>query len=84
MNIKKRNISDKAVEKLAESLADKPYGSEVESKDANIRTTIVIPSSMHESLEDLAIKNKRMGRELKTVSAIVREAISVYMDKSSH
>lgn len=79
MAIKKRTSDAKAVEKLANELADKPYGGAVNKEEKLVRTSLSLPASMHERLEDLAIQNKRAGRDLRTVSAIVREAIEGYL-----
>jgi hypothetical protein len=81
MTIKKRNSQhnsemkkDKAIEVLADKLADKPYGQEI--KDADLaRTTISLPSSILFKLEDIAKLNKRNNNELRSVSAIIRDCI---------
>ena len=82
MAIKKRKVEDKAVEKLADDLADKPYGDEG-NEEQIVRTSFSLPVTMQQSLEDLAIKNKRTKRDLKTVSAIVRVAIGEYLKHNS-
>lgn len=59
MTIKKRisNIIDtKAIENLANELADKPYG---QTQDSLARTTITLPASVLLKLEDMARDNKR-------------------------
>lgn len=63
------------VEKLAQQLADKPYGSvkDVEKKAQNL--SISLPPAMIEKLQDAALANKRGAGDLKTVSAIVRDAL---------
>ncbi|MBT6455732.1 MAG: hypothetical protein HOK37_09355 [Gammaproteobacteria bacterium] len=84
MGIKKRAPNRDVVDKLANELADKPYGEKPERKDEQIvRTSLSLPASMQGALEDLAIKNKRSGRELRTVSAIVREAVDEYLNNNS-
>lgn len=64
-------------EKLAQQLADKPYGSvkeaPTEAKAQNV--SISLPPAMIERLQDAALANKRGAGDLKTVSAIVRDAL---------
>ena len=75
MTIKKRMISSmdsKAIENLANELADKPYG---KKNDTLVRTTISLPESVLFKLEDMAINNKRKSDSLKSVSAIIRYCI---------
>lgn len=77
MAIKKRinTISNKkAIEELADELADKPYG-EDKKMDTIVRVTISLPSSMLYAIEDLAKYNKRKKGELRSVSAIVRNCL---------
>lgn len=76
--IKTRNkpIDKLAVENLANELADKPYG----QKQHNIvRTTISLPASLLFKLEDIATNNKRRKKDLRSVSAIIRNCIKVYL-----
>jgi hypothetical protein len=76
MTIKKRisNVIDKkAIESLANELADKPYGQDY---DTLARTTITLPASVLLKLEDIARDNKRKKNSLKSVSAIVRDCIA--------
>lgn len=72
------------IERLAKSLADKPYGQTVSATPTETKMrdsekakplAISLPPAMIERLQDLAVANKRSGAELKTVSAIVRDAI---------
>ncbi|MVF14816.1 hypothetical protein FT643_22015 [Ketobacter sp. MCCC 1A13808] len=84
MTIKKREARIEDVEKLANELADKPYGAQANSTEERlVRTSLSLPASMHEILEDMARENKRAGKELRTVSAIVREAIEKYLKHNS-
>lgn len=63
-------------EKLAQQLADKPYGGVKESAEAKAQAvSISLPPAMIEKLQDAALANKRGGGDLKTVSAIVRDAL---------
>lgn len=71
------------IERLAQSLADKPYGeqasspSQVKMPDSEKAKPIAIslPPSLIEKIQDQAVANKRAGLDLKTVSAIVRDAL---------
>lgn len=77
--LKQRNqrptVPDKEISKLADELADKPYGDKKPDDDPLIRTSITLPRSMLTRLEDQALHNKRSGSELKSVSAIIRDAV---------
>lgn len=70
------------IQKLADELADKPYGPNVQeipsSVEENSRITIVLPKKMLFMLEDEAMKNKRDGHELRSVSAIIRSCLQKY------
>ena len=74
--IKRRLHSSDSIEKLANELADKPYGSKlIEMSNDLSRTTISLPSSILFKLEDMAKINKREKKPLKSVSAIIRSYI---------
>ncbi|KAF8818043.1 hypothetical protein [Rickettsia endosymbiont of Cardiosporidium cionae] len=79
MVIKKRNsgVDKLAVENLAKELADKPYG---EKQDNMIRATITLPESAFYKLEDIALRNKRDRKGLRSISALIRESIKSYLD----
>lgn len=79
-NLKHRVTAEQA-EMLAEQLSDKPYGKEKQVGDSQeiVRTSISLPKSLLEALEDLTRNNKRRGIDPKTVSAIVRESIENYL-----
>jgi hypothetical protein len=79
MTIIKRRTFNNSIEKLADELADKPYGQQKEILDDIARTTISLPSSLLFKLEDMAKTNKRKKRELKSVSAIIRHCIEKYI-----
>lgn len=81
-----RHTPDPAeIERLANTLADKPYGQQAAGTpptDAKMPDSekakplaISLPPAMIERLQDQALINKRSGAELKTVSAIVRDAL---------
>lgn len=72
------------IERLAQSLADKPYGEQMPASPTQAKIpesekakpiTISLPPALIESLQDQAITNKRAGLDLKTVSAIVKDAL---------
>ncbi len=83
MAIKRRDAITEAVEKLATELADKPYGEGANEEDHLVRTSFSLPASTHATLEDMAIQNKRARRDLRTVSAIIRQAINQYLKNIS-
>ena len=61
-------------------LADKPYGApEKPEPEKQCRTTISLGESMLVTIEDLALRNKRNGKDPKNVSAIVRVALEQYL-----
>ncbi|MBN7843621.1 CopG family transcriptional regulator [Providencia rettgeri] len=77
-------VTAEQAELLAKRLADKPYGSTenaLQEPEKQSRTTISLNESMLVQLEDMALKNKREGREPKSVSAIVRDALDAYLSK---
>ncbi|BDH20851.1 TPA: CopG family transcriptional regulator [Providencia alcalifaciens] len=77
-------VTAEQAELLAKRLADKPYGSTentLQAPEKQSRTTISLNESMLVELEDIALKNKREGRDPKSVSAIVREALELYLSK---
>ncbi|KEA54035.1 MULTISPECIES: hypothetical protein [Mangrovibacter] len=80
----RKYASDQDIEQLAERLAGKPYGSPgnstpvTEAEDPLKRTTISLPASLLDKTEDTALKNKRSGRDPKSVSALVRDALAEY------
>ena len=83
---KAHKAQDDAIERLADKLADKPYGTEpVEYSSAPSpdeileRVTITMPSSTREKLEDLARARRRAKEPNKSVSAIIREALDSYL-----
>ena len=61
-------------------LHDKPYGApEKPEPEKQCRTTISLGESMLVTIEDLALRNKRNGKDPKNVSAIVRVALEQYL-----
>lgn len=77
-------VTAEQAELLAKRLADKPYGSTentLQEPEKQSRTTISLNESMLVTLEDMALKNKREGRDPKSVSAIVREALDIYLSR---
>lgn len=80
----RRTASPDEAEALANKLADKPYGDEalvqpVVEKQA--RTSISLPESLLQTIEDMARDNKRRGIEPKSVSAIIRDALYNHLHK---
>lgn len=70
------------IERLANALADKPYGQHAQVNEKKMAESkkakpiaISLPPALIERLQDQALANKRSGAELKTVSAIVRDAL---------
>lgn len=75
-------VTTEQAELLAKRLADKPYGSTentLKEPEKQSRTTISLNESMLVALEDMALKNKREGKDPKSVSAIVRDALEKYL-----
>lgn len=71
-------VSLEDADRLADQLADKPYGSDPKVKDTLRRTSISLPESMLHRCEELAFENKRSGKQPRSVSAIVLEALNQY------
>lgn len=77
-------VTFEQAELLAKRLADKHYGSTentLQEPEKQSRITISLNKSMLVKLEDMALKNKREGRDPKSVSAIVREALEKYLSE---
>ena len=53
-----KKVDPKAVEELADSLADKPYGKPQPSEEVIERLTIALPVSLYDELEVLAKSQK--------------------------
>lgn len=75
-------------EQIAQRFEDKPYGAPprdlppaptVEPVAPQSRATISLPASLLREIEDLALANKRSGKDPRTVSAIAREAFMLYL-----
>jgi len=83
----RKDITVEQAEALAQRLADKPYGApqkpdpEQQEPEKQCRTTISLGEAMLMKAEDLALSNKRNGKDPKNVSAIVREALELYFHK---
>ena len=79
----RRTASPDEAEALANKLADKPYGDEAQPQPENekqARTSISLPKSLLQTIEDMARDNKRQGIEPKSVSAIIRDALRYHLD----
>ncbi len=85
MTIKQRSPRNKSAEKLADEIAEKPYGKIIEPRNPpsknQVRTSILIDAETHYALQDYSIENKRNGLEPKTITGIMRIAIDDYMKK---
>lgn len=82
-NNKPTGATAEQAEALADKLADKPYGDPLSvappAPETLSRTTLSLPTSLVRKLEDMALQNKREGKELRSMSAIVREALQKYL-----
>lgn len=79
----RRTASPYEAEALADKLADKPYGDEAQPQpeiEKQARTSISLPESLLQTIEDMARDNKRQGIEPKSVSAIIRDALRYHLD----
>ena len=65
---------------LADSLADKPYGT-LSSTDKPTRLTISLPQSLFDELEEVSRAKRRRGEKDWCMSAMVREAIKEYLSR---
>jgi len=76
---KRATVSQEDSERLARELADKPYDSQPQIKNVDNRkavpVSVSLPPSILEQLEDAVRANKRSGKPLRTVSAIVKNAL---------
>lgn len=85
MNLKGRKDRQapdpKEVEAVTSELADKTYGAPVdEPKSSEMRrTTIYIPEDLQVEAEDLAYANKRAKKTPKSFSAVVVDALKLYL-----
>lgn len=71
--------SQDKVDALARELADRPYGGSRQNATKKAKPlTISLSPDLIEKLEDRARENKRSGCGPKTVSALVREALSTF------
>lgn len=75
----KKKVTGAAVEALANILADKAYGAEKTVSDEIVRTSISLPKSQLQAIEDLAMVNKREGKGPKNFSAIVRASLDMWI-----
>ena len=79
LNKSARAVTEQEADALAERLADRSYGEKKPEADPLVRTTITLPKSLLVQLEDMSRKNKRAGKEPKSVSAVVRCAVEAYL-----
>jgi radical SAM superfamily enzyme YgiQ (UPF0313 family) len=83
MTIKKpserKKVTAANVDALANKLADRTFGEDKSPIDEIVRTSISLPKSLLQEIEDLSILNKRDGKGLKNISAIVRAGLDLYL-----
>ncbi|EPF64125.1 hypothetical protein [Pseudomonas syringae] len=76
---RREQVSEEASERLARELADKPYDTtplaKAPDKRKPVPVSISLPPGILEKIEDDVRENKRSGKALRTVSAIVRYAL---------
>jgi hypothetical protein len=76
MAIKKRPSIINEAKKLADELADRPYGhAPINDEEEYVVTSISITKSLLYKAEDLVKSNKRANNGPKSVSALVRGAL---------
>ena len=80
MAIKKRQRKTNEIEKLANELADKPYGQDPIPNKEYVITSISLPRSMLYKAEDIVKLNKRNNIEPKNVSALIRKALEEFIN----
>jgi len=72
-------VSDAEANKIADRIADKPYGKqkEISAKDEQKAQNISVslPPALIAKLQDAALANKRSGGDHRTVSAIIKAAL---------
>ncbi|EGM6703826.1 hypothetical protein IIK97_004060 [Salmonella enterica subsp. enterica serovar Nigeria] len=81
---KKHSASDADIEKLAKTLADKPYAgspskSEPEEKEKMIVRSFTITRELDEHLSRLAAQNALDGTGPKNASALLRHIVAEYL-----
>ena len=81
MQARRKEVDSRTAESLADSLADKPYGSPANLDEPIERLTIALPVSLYDEIESLAKKRRRAKAENRSMSAIAREAIRDYLRK---
>ena len=75
-----KKASTKEADALADSLADKPYGTgTLSAPDKLTRITVSLPQSLFDQLEDTARAKRRKGESDWCMSAIVRAALTAYL-----
>lgn len=74
----RHTVSPEDADRLADQLADKPYGSEPKVRDKLRRTSISLPESMLQRCEKLAFDNKQSNKQPRSVSAIILKALNQY------
>lgn len=75
---------NQAAEDLANQLADRPYGAQknvTKTPESLLRTSITLPENLFRKIEDYALHNKRAKQGPKSVSAVIRDALDIYVSK---
>lgn len=72
-----KGATPEQADKLADAIADKPYGGVKPAPEAKAQNvSISLPPALIVKLQDAAMANKRSGSDLKTVSAIIKDALA--------
>lgn len=82
----KTTATDEQIEKLAENMADKPYGADVPAKpkkEKNVTRSILLPESLDAAITRAAAMNKFKGEGPTSISALAREVFEEYLAKHS-
>lgn len=80
----KKEVSFEEAEKLANEMADKPYGETVNPREQEEeRLTISLSGALYDAVNELARERKRRKIPNKSMSGIVREAITQYLNHNS-
>ncbi|MGU0017151.1 CopG family transcriptional regulator [Escherichia coli] len=73
-------VTVEQAEALAQRLADKPYGApEKPGPEKQCRTTISLGESMLVTIEDLALRNKRNGKDPKKCKCHRQSSLEQYL-----
>lgn len=79
---KSKKVTAAQADALANQLADKTYGKVKDAPEEIVRATISLPKALLIKVEDLAMLNKRDGKDHRNVSAIMRAGLELYLKAS--